>query len=105
MYHHPGRWILIMRNEKHDHGTMTQERDAVITDKLSDFRILFGQNLCRIRKARGYSQDSMAAGCGISRAHYGRIERGEHAATIDTCYLIATFLQIDVSVLFSDLPL
>lgn len=47
----------------------------------------------------------MAAGCGISRAHYGRIERGEHAATIDTCYLIATFLQIDVSVLFNDLPI
>ena len=84
---------------------MTQERDAVSTEKIRNFRILFGQNLCRIRKFRGYSQDSMAAGCGISRAHYGRIERGEHAATIDTCYLIATFLQIDVFTLFSDLPI
>lgn len=105
MYHLFDTWILIREDEKHNHGDMTQERDAVTTDKLSDFRILFGQNLCRIRKARGYSQDSMAAGCGISRAHYGRIERGEHAATIDTCYLIATFLQIDVSLLFDDLPL
>lgn len=87
-----------------DHVSMIQERDIVTTDKLLDFRILFGQNLARIRKARGFSQDSMASGCGISRAHYGRIERGEHAATIDTCYLIATFLQIEVSVLFSDLP-
>lgn len=83
---------------------MTQERDIVTADRLHDFRILFGQNLTRIRKTRGFSQDSMASGCGISRAHYGRIERGEHATTIDTCYLIATFLQIDVSVLFEDLP-
>lgn len=86
-------------------GRKHQERDAISVEKIINFRILFGQNLCRIRKVRGYSQDRMAGGCGISRAHYGRIERGEHAATIDTCYLIATFLQVDVFTLFSDLPI
>ena len=83
---------------------MTQERDKTITEKMATFRRLFGQNLCRIRKMRGLSQTSMAEGCQISRAHYGRIERGEHSVTIDSCYLIATYLQIEVAELFNDLP-
>ncbi|MBD5476828.1 MAG: helix-turn-helix transcriptional regulator [Lachnospiraceae bacterium] len=42
--------------------------------------------------------------CNISRAYYGRIERGEHSITLDRCALIAQALSVHISDLFVDLP-
>lgn len=50
------------------------------------------------------TQEEFAYLCGISRAYYGRIERGEHSATIELCDKIATALGIHISALFEDLP-
>lgn len=67
------------------------------------FRLHFGQNLKRFRKENNLSQEEFAALCKISRAYYGRIERGEYSPTIDLCYQIALALQINVYELFYDL--
>ena len=64
----------------------------------------FGNNLRKFREAKGYSQEQFAAICNISRAYYGRIERGEHSITIEKCSLIAQALGIHISTLFVDLP-
>jgi len=65
---------------------------------------LFGNNLRKFREAHDYSQESFAEICGISRAYYGRIERGEHSATLDKCQKIATALGVHISELFVNLP-
>ena len=42
--------------------------------------------------------------CEISRAYYGRVERGEHSLTVEACQKIANALNIRVADLFSELP-
>lgn len=64
----------------------------------------FGNNLRLFREAKGLSQADFAELCNISRAYYGRIERGEHSITLDLCYKISTNLGIHISDLFKDLP-
>ena len=64
----------------------------------------FGNNLKKIRKTRKIPQDEFAELCNISRAYYGRIERGEHSATIEMCEKIAKALRIHIADLFADLP-
>lgn len=67
-------------------------------------RIDFGNNLRKIREGRGYTQLEFAELCGISRAYYGRLERGEFSPTVDMCYRITDALGIHISALFEDLP-
>ena len=69
-----------------------------------NINIQFGNVLRKIREARGLTQESFALYCDISRVYYGRIERGEHSATLDICKKISDALGISLSELFSDLP-
>lgn len=71
---------------------------------LNNDRIAFGDNLRKLRAGRGMSQIEFAEICGISRAYYGRIERGEHSATIDMCFRITNALGMHISDLFIDMP-
>ena len=66
--------------------------------------VQFGNILRITREARGMTQEEFAHQCGISRAYYGRIERGEHSITLDMCKKISDFLGVSLSDLFSDLP-
>ncbi len=70
----------------------------------NNINIQFGNVLRRIRETRGMTQEAFALYCDISRAYYGRIERGEHSATLDVCRRISDALGISMSELFSDLP-
>ena len=63
-----------------------------------------GEVIRKYREGRGYTQDEFAHLCGISRAYYGRIERGEYNVTVNLCHKIATALGIRIYDLFSDLP-
>ena len=71
---------------------------------IQEDRIAFGDNLRKIRKGRRMSQIEFAEICGISRAYYGRIERGEHSATVDMCLRISNSLGLHISDLFIDMP-
>lgn len=42
-----------------------------------------------MREGRGYTQSQFSELCGISRAYYGRIERGEYNVTVEMCKKIA----------------
>lgn len=64
----------------------------------------FGNNLRKRREARGMSQVDFSEFCGISRAYYGRIERGEHSATVYMCFKISSSLGVSLRSLFDDLP-
>jgi transcriptional regulator with XRE-family HTH domain len=70
----------------------------------NNINIQFGNELRKIREARGMTQEAFALYCDISRAYYGRIERGEHSATLDICRKISDALGIPISELFANLP-
>lgn len=69
----------------------------------NNYRYRLGQNIARIRKEEtGYTQEDMESYTGISRAYYGRIELGVHAATIDILIKIADALNVPLYRLFLD---
>lgn len=70
----------------------------------NNINIQFGNILRKMREARAMTQEQFASYCNISRAYYGRIERGEHSATLEICRKISDALGISISELFTDLP-
>lgn len=63
----------------------------------------FGNILRKIREGRNMTQEDFAFFCDISRAYYGRIERGEHSATLEVCQKISRATGISFSELFKDI--
>ncbi len=68
-----------------------------------NINVVLGNVLRKYRESRKYSQEEFADLCGISRAYYGRIERGEHSLTVEKCYQIASALNIRLADLFEEL--
>ena len=62
-----------------------------------------GLNIRKYREEQGYTQNDFAEECEISRAYYGRIERGEHSITIETCEKICKTLGITLKTLFENI--
>ena len=48
----------------------------------NNINLQFGEILRKLREGRHMTQEEFAGLCGISRAYYGRIERGEHLSLI-----------------------
>ncbi|PIR10253.1 MAG: transcriptional regulator [Gammaproteobacteria bacterium CG11_big_fil_rev_8_21_14_0_20_46_22] len=65
--------------------------------------VAIGKNIRHLRKEQGYSQEGFAAFVNISRAFYGRIERGEHNVSAMNLIKIAKSLNIEVGCLFPNL--
>ena len=63
----------------------------------------FGEKIRRMREEQGYTQIDFAEECQISRAYYGRIERGEYNVTLYLCERIAKTLGISLSKLFENI--
>ena len=70
---------------------------------LNNVNIAFGDVLRKFREGRGYTQEEFAEICEISRAYYGRIERGEHSVTVEKCYQIAQALNVRLADLFAEI--
>lgn len=63
----------------------------------SDALVLFGKHLREVRLARGFrAQDKFAFGCGIDRAYYGALERGERNVGLLKLIEIAIALDVEV---------
>ena len=69
-----------------------------------NINVALGNVLRKYREGRKLTQEEFAELCGISRAYYGRAERGEHSLTIETCQRIADALNIRIVDLFTELP-
>ena len=67
--------------------------------------VIIGTRIRDVRKRRGYSQEAFAAHVGISRAFYGRIERGEQNVSALNIIKIAKALEIEVGHIFPALAL
>ena len=64
----------------------------------------FSQNLKRIRKEKGYSQEALSEIAGIDLSYYGAVERGQRAITIYKLFQITNALGIPMRYLFSGEP-
>ncbi|MDR3329664.1 MAG: helix-turn-helix domain-containing protein [Mycoplasmataceae bacterium] len=64
--------------------------------------VIIGNNIRMHRERQGYTQDEFAFQCGISRAYYGRIERGEHSITIETLKNISDQINVKMSKLVEE---
>lgn len=60
-----------------------------------------GENLHRIRKAKGFSQEILAERAGLSRGAYRKIERAETEARVSSLRAICKILDISISELFT----
>lgn len=61
-----------------------------------------GTNLREIRRAQGYSLDTLAAASGVSRAMLGQIETGKSVPTITVLWKVAAALGVPVAQFISD---
>ncbi len=70
---------------------------------LDKINIYVGNQLRKYREGLGYSQETFAEICEVSRAYYGRIERGEHSLTIYTLFQICESIATRLEDVFHDL--
>jgi transcriptional regulator with XRE-family HTH domain len=57
----------------------------------TDPRVLFGQRLAQVRKAKNWSQERLALESGIARSYLGGVERGQrNIALLNICRLADT---------------
>lgn len=71
--------------------------------KWKDINIQFGNILRKVREGRNMTQEKFAELCGISRAYYGRIERGEHSVTLDLCQKVSEATGLSFIELFEEI--
>lgn len=67
----------------------------------SSFRYRLGQNIARLRKEQGLSQEDMEL-YGISRSYYGKIELGLFNVSLDKLSKISYALGVRIIDLFID---
>nr|WP_239447404.1 helix-turn-helix transcriptional regulator [Parasphingorhabdus marina] len=58
-------------------------------------RKLVGDNVCRIRKERGLTQEKLSELSGLSQQYISDLERGKRNPTIVTIYEIAMALEVE----------
>ncbi len=82
------------------------EKGRKIVDRTRKKELLrwFGQNLKRARKDKGYSQEVLSEIADIDLSHYGAVERGESAITIQKLFQITNAINIPMRSLFSGEP-
>lgn len=66
----------------------------------TDPKILFGQRLTMLRKARGWSQEQLALQSGMARSYLGGVERGQRNIALENIVKLAKTLELRPSVLF-----
>ncbi len=65
--------------------------------------IAIGARIRKVREHQGFSQEEFAEEAGISRSHYGCIERGQFAVSLPKLIDISIALNIEIGELFPTL--
>lgn len=67
----------------------------------TDLAVKIGENIKRIRKAKGLNQSQLARACGMDRQHMEKIENAKVSANVYTLYVISEALKVKMSELVS----
>ena len=62
-----------------------------------DLAIKIGENIKKIRKAKGLNQSQLAKACGMDRQHMEKIENAKVSANIYTLYVISEALKVKMA--------
>ena len=62
----------------------------------------FGENVRKIRLAKGWSQEDLAAACKLHRTYVSGIEQGERNVSLTNITKIAAALQVSPGKLFEN---
>lgn len=62
--------------------------------------VAFGQQVRRIRKEKGLSQEALADLAGMDRSYMGHIERGDQNITLTKMYQISDALKTSIKCFF-----
>lgn len=62
-----------------------------------------GARIRNLRIKKGWSQEELAARCGLHRSHMGEIERGQSNMTMSTLIAVVQTLEVSASTLFKDI--
>ncbi|NCR23293.1 MAG: helix-turn-helix transcriptional regulator [Microcystis aeruginosa L111-01] len=65
-------------------------------------RLLFGQNVKKVREQKGWWQDRLSEETGLHRTYISGIERGVRNPTIEIVQQLATALGVEIQDLFID---
>lgn len=57
---------------------------------------ILAQNMRRIRREKGFSQDELGEQCGLSRNYIGNLERQEYSPSLDAMAAIADALGVSL---------
>lgn len=68
----------------------------------SSSRQTFGQNVRRIRKALGMTQENLAETSELDRSYIGGVERGERNPTLKAILSLASALRVSPAALFAN---
>lgn len=58
---------------------------------------VLAQNIVRLRRSKGFSQEELADVCGLHRTYVGSVERGERNVTLSTLEVFAVALGVSVT--------
>ncbi|MHB8655680.1 MAG: helix-turn-helix domain-containing protein [Terriglobia bacterium] len=61
----------------------------------------FGEQVRKLRKQKGLSQESLALACDLDRSYIGGVERGERNISLINIYIIAEALSVKAKELFN----
>jgi transcriptional regulator with XRE-family HTH domain len=64
---------------------------------------IFGEHIRNLRKKRGWSQEELAALCGLHRTYVGAVERGERNISLLNIVAFARALRVKTEILFEDI--
>jgi transcriptional regulator with XRE-family HTH domain len=60
-----------------------------------EIRRVLAFNIVRLRRARGLSQEALAADAGVGRSYLSRVEREQQAASVDVIAKLAAALDVE----------
>ncbi|HEY5311440.1 MAG TPA: helix-turn-helix transcriptional regulator [Pirellulales bacterium] len=69
---------------------------------MSTLPVRFGDNLRKVRKAKGISQEDLADKAGLHRTYISSVERGERNVTLETIDKLAKALGVPMAKLMPD---
>ena len=69
-------------------------------ERLSEAAVTFGDNLRKLRKANGLSQEKLAEHLGVSTKHIGDIEAGRSFTTAALLDSVASYFSVSLDELF-----
>jgi len=72
-------------------------------DPNNDILLRFGRRVRELRSAKGWSQETLAAHCGLDRTYVGGIERGERNVALRNIAALANAFDLTVSELMCGL--